>query len=334
LSFFAACRKLSVQSGAPLLTLSSRKPRRKSEKKPSAKNSSRRRAPRKRRAPGVLFEELLALQARLRAPGGCPWDREQTHASLRTFLLEETHEVLDAMDSGDQRKFASELGDLLLQIIFHALIASESGQFDICDVIEAIHTKMVRRHPHVFGDVKAKTSAQVLKNWEKLKAEERRSESGEGKREQKPESILGAVPRALPALMEAHQLTRRAANIGFDWNQLEEVLEKLEEEISEVRQVAPASPPASGEQNQAKAKSNRGASSPAIAEEIGDLLFTAANLARFAGLDPEITLKKANRKFTARFQWMEQEAQQRGAPLADTPRETMEELWNASKAQR
>ncbi|HUJ83410.1 MAG TPA: MazG family protein, partial [Candidatus Acidoferrales bacterium] len=197
--------------------MSPRKPRCKSEKKPSARISRRRHASNKRRAPGVLFEDLLALQARLRAPGGCPWDREQTHTSLRTFLLEETHEVLDAMDSGDPRKFSSELGDLLLQIIFHALIASESGQFDIRDVIEAIHTKMVRRHPHVFGDVKAKTSAQVLKNWEKLKAEERRSESGEGKREQKPESILSAVPRALPALMEAHQLTRRAANIGFDW---------------------------------------------------------------------------------------------------------------------
>ncbi len=165
--------------------MSSRKPRRRSKKKPSARINPRRRASSKRRAPGVLFEDLLALQARLRAPGGCPWDREQTHASLRTFLLEETHEVLDAMDSGDPRKFASELGDLLLQIIFHSLIASESGQFDIRDVIEAIHTKMVRRHPHVFGDVKAKTSAQVLKNWEKLKAEERRIESGEGKRANK-----------------------------------------------------------------------------------------------------------------------------------------------------
>ncbi len=269
---------------------------------------------------------MLALQARLRAPGGCPWDREQTHASLRTFLLEETHEVLDAMDSGDPRKFASELGDLLLQIIFHALIASESGQFDICDVIAAIHTKMVRRHPHVFGDVKAKTSAQVLKNWERLKAEERRSESGEGKHAPKQESILSSVPRALPALMEAHQLTRRAANIGFDWTRIDELLEKLGEETDELRAALTAS---------LQSANGRATTSPsdAVNEEIGDLLFTAANLARFAGLDPEITLKKANRKFTARFQWMEQEAQRRGAPLADTPRETMEELWNASKAQ-
>jgi MazG family protein len=307
--------------------LSSQKPRRRFKKKPSARINSHRRASSKRRAPGALFEDLLALQLRLRNPGGCPWDREQTHASLRTFLLEETHEVLDAMDSGDPRKFASELGDLLLQIIFHSLIASESGQFDICDVIEAIHSKMVRRHPHVFGEVQAKTSAQVLKNWEKLKAEERRSESGEGKRASKQESILSSVPRALPALMEAHQLTRRAANIGFDWNRIDELLEKLGEETDELRAALTAS---------LKNANGRPGTSPsdAVNEEIGDLLFTAANLSRFAGLDPEITLKKANRKFTARFQWMEQEAQRRGAPLADTPRETMEELWNASKAQR
>jgi MazG family protein len=283
----------------------------------------------------LLFEDLLALQACLRAPGGCPWDREQTHASLRTFLLEETHEVLDAMDSGDPRKFASELGDLLLQIVFHALIASETGQFEIRDVIEAIHTKMVRRHPHVFGDVKAKTSAQVLKNWERLKAEERRDESGEGKSPSKRESILGNVPRSLPALMEAHQLTRRAANIGFDWTRIDELLEKLAEETEELRAALAASTVNSGARAGKGANGSAGASpSDAVSEEIGDLLFTAANLARFAGLDPEITLKKANRKFTARFQWMETEAQRRGAPLAETPRETMEELWNGSKAQR
>jgi MazG family protein len=292
---------------------------------------------------------LLALQARLRAPNGCPWDREQTHATLRTFLLEETHEVLDAMDSGDPKKFASELGDLLLQIIFHALIASESNQFEIRDVIGSIHTKMVRRHPHVFGKVKANTSAQVLKNWEQLKAEERRKEKGEGKPAQKIDSILSSVPRALPALMEAHQITRRAANIGFDWTQIEELLEKLEEEMRELK-VALASPTASDEENERNSRLTDGTTkpaqkalqstepppppSPAVSEEIGDLLFTAANLARFAGLDPELTLKKANLKFTTRFQWMEQEAQRRGHTLAETPREKMEDLWNQSKAQR
>ena len=257
------------------------------------------------------------------------------------------------MDSGDPKKFSSELGDLLLQIIFHSLIASESNQFEIRDVIQSIHEKMVRRHPHVFGKVKAKTSAQVLKNWEQLKSEERRKENGAGKPTPKKDSILSSVPKALPALMEAHQITRRAANIGFDWAQIEELLEKLEEEMRELRaelKVAPASLPASDEENRAKSERTDGATksakkaakaaapptspSPAVTEEIGDLLFTAANLARFAGLDPELTLKKANQKFTTRFQWMEQEAQRQGAKLAETPREKMEDLWNQSKAQR
>jgi MazG family protein len=324
-------------------------PRRKSKKQPSAKRTPHRRSSEKRRPAGELFEDLVALQARLRAPNGCPWDREQTHSSLRTFLLEETHEVLDAMDSGDSKKFANELGDLLLQIIFHALIASESNQFEIRDVIQSIHEKMVRRHPHVFGKVKANTSAQVLKNWEQLKAEERRKENGEGKPAAKQDSILSSVPRALPALMEAHQITRRAADIGFDWTQIEELLEKLEEEMRELK-VALASPPASDEENPRKSETTAGATKPAqramqaseppplaslaVAEEIGDLLFTAANLARFAGLDPEIALKKANQKFTTRFQWMEQEAQRRGHTLAQTPRDQMEDLWNQSKAQR
>ena len=252
LSFSRTCRKLSVQQ-EPVTNLSRIKPRRKSKKRPSPKINPRQKSQTKRPPAGRLFEDLLALQARLRAPNGCPWDREQTHATLRTFLLEETHEVLDAMDSGDPKKFADELGDLLLQIIFHALIASESNQFEIRDVIESTHTKMIRRHPHVFGNVKAKTSAQVLKNWEQLKAEERRKENGEGKPAPKKDSILSSVPRALPALMEAHQITRRAANIGFDWNKIEELLEKLEEEMRELK-VALASPPASDEENHRKSK--------------------------------------------------------------------------------
>ena len=253
------------------------------------------------------------------------------------------------MDSGNPKKFADELGDLLLQIIFHSLIASETNQFEIRDVIQSIHEKMVRRHPHVFGKVRANTSAQVLKNWEQLKAEERRKENGAGKPAPNIDSILSSVPRALPALMEAHQITRRAANIGFDWNKIGELLEKLEEEMREIK-VALASPPASDEENHRKSEPTAGATNPAkramraseppppaseaVAEEIGDLLFTAANLARFAGLDPEITLKKANQKFTNRFQWMEQEAHRCGTALAETPRDKMEDLWNQSKAQR
>jgi len=161
---------------------------------------------------GKAFESLVALQARLRAPNGCPWDREQTHDLLRKYLVEETYEVLDALDSGDPRKFADELGDLLLQVVFHSELAAEAGKFDIADVIEHIYTKMVRRHPHVFGSVRADTSAEVLKNWEQLKSEERASEklANEAQTAAKatPASILDAVPRSLPALLEAHQLTR------------------------------------------------------------------------------------------------------------------------------
>jgi MazG family protein len=285
-------------------------------------NQSNRRA-------GDLFEDLLALQAQLRAPGGCPWDCEQTHKSLRTFLLEETHEVLDAMDSGDAKEFSSELGDLLLQIIFHSLIASETHQFDIRDVIESVHTKMVRRHPHVFGDVKASTSKQVLKNWERLKAEEKKAEekkSGPGVKAKRHESLLDGIPRSLPALMEANQLTRRAAKIGFDWEKLEDILAKAAEESNELR--AEISKPA--HQN----VSATNTSNAAIEEEVGDLLFVAANVARFLGLDPEIALLKANRKFRCRFQWMEKEAKRRGAALADADRPQMEELWNESKQPR
>ncbi len=292
------------------------------EKRPRAPGLSPETVRKNYRRAGELFEDLLCLQARLRAPGGCPWDREQSHASLRTFLLEETHEVLDAMESGDPKEFSSELGDLLLQIIFHSLIASETRQFDIRDVIESVHTKMVRRHPHVFGDVKASTSTQVLKNWERLKAEEKKSASG-GK-SQARESLLDGVPRSLPALMEANQLTRRAAKIGFDWEKLEDIFAKLTEEADELR----------AEISKPGARRNGNAASAAIEEEVGDLLFVAANVARFLGLDPEIALLKANRKFKRRFQWMENEAKRRGAPLADTPRPQMEDLWNESKQTR
>ncbi len=264
------------------------------------------------------------MQARLRGPGGCPWDREQTPASLRTFLLEETHEVLDAMEADDPKQFASELGDLLLQIVFHALLASETHQFDIRDVIEAVHSKMVRRHPHVFGDVRASTSAQVLKNWEQLKAAERRSDAASKKSAPQPESLLDGISRSLPALVEANQLTRRAAKIGFDWESIEGVLEKVEEELSELRAELQKSP----------AAKNGMSANAAIEEEVGDFLFAAANVARFLGLDPEIALLNANRKFRRRFQWMEREAERLGAPLASTDRAQMENLWNQSKAPR
>ena len=296
-------------------------------RKTHSKKSHRRSVPKRRsvkRRPGELFESLLALQARLRAPRGCPWDREQTHASLRTFLLEETHEVLDAMESGDPKQFASELGDLLLQVVFHALLASETKQFDIRDVITAVHDKMVRRHPHVFGKVEASTSTEVLKNWEQLKAEERREESTSKKSEKTTESLLDGLPRSLPALMAANQLTRRAARIGFDWENVEGVLAKLAEEASELR----------FELQKPRTGKNGTHPSAAVEEEAGDLLFAAANVARFLKLDPELALLKANKKFKRRFQWMESEARRRGATLASTERSKMEDLWNQSKQPR
>jgi len=269
---------------------------------------------RARKRIGKAFESLIALQARLRAPNGCPWDREQTHDSLRTYLVEETYEVLDALDSGDPRKFADELGDLLLQIVFHAELAAEAGKFDIADVIEQIYTKMVRRHPHVFGKVRAETSADVLKNWEQLKAEERaRSKVSEAKAQDA--SILDAVPRSLPGLLEAHQLTRRAANVGFDWQDVKGIFDKLAEETAELKQSL-----ASGDGRAEE-----------IEEEVGDLLFVGVNLARFLGFDAEIALKKANRKFAARFREMERIAASRGQSLRGLSAAAFDALWNEVK---
>jgi MazG family protein len=274
------------------------------------------------RAAGNWFAKLVALQARLRGPHGCPWDREQTHASLREFLVEETYEVLDAMDSGDAPEFASELGDLLLQIVFHTILAEESGQFTICGVIEAVHAKMVRRHPHVFGSVSARNSAAVLKNWEQIKRQERaeKGKVAEG-------SILAGVSRSLPALLEADRLTRRAARIGFDWENLAGILEKLDEEKRELQSLLP-SPVAAAHFEPARKNAQL---ARRIEEEIGDLLFASVNIARFLGVDPEIALKSANRKFKRRFQWMESAAARAGTRLADLPRERMERLWGQSK---
>jgi MazG family protein len=277
---------------------------------------------------GRRFQKLVEVQARLRAPGGCPWDREQTHDSLRPYLLEETYEVLEALDSGDDRRIVSELGDLLLQVVFHAQLANEEGRFDVGDVADAIREKLVRRHPHVFGAARARTSAEVLKRWEELKAEERRAE---GRPEH--ESLLNGVPKNLPALSEAFQLTRRAANVGFDWQTLDGVLEKLEEEAHELRRETRGfARPGRGARRgrPAPRRANRKARAR-IEEEAGDLLFVAANIARFLGLDPEITLKKANRKFAQRFRSMERQMAGRGGRLAELSPEELEELWNRAK---
>jgi tetrapyrrole methylase family protein/MazG family protein len=266
---------------------------------------------------GEWFEKLAAVQARLRAPDGCPWDREQTHASLRTYLIEEAYEVLEAMESGDDAKFAEEMGDLLLQIVFHSEIAREEGRFDVSDVIREVHDKMVRRHPHVFGEKRAKDSAEVLKNWEQIKKEERaaagKKAGEESKGEKKTASLLDGVSKALPAALEGFQLTRRAARIGFDWDSVEGVINKMKEETGELREAVGAK------------------DSELVEEEMGDLLFAAVNVARFLHVDPEIALKKANAKFSARFRQMEKLAAERGQTLADVPREEMERLWEEVK---
>jgi len=268
-------------------------------------------AKKKKGAAGEWFEKLVKLQARLRAPKGCPWDREQTHMTLRTYLIEEAYEVLEALESGDDAKFAEELGDLLLQVVFHADIAKGEGRFEVADVIEGIHEKMVRRHPHVFGEKRAKDAKAVLKSWEKIKAEERKA-SGL-KDETRPVSLLDGVSHALPGTMEGFQLTRRASRIGFDWDSAEGVLDKIAEESRELR------------------KELAGADAKRIEEETGDLLFAAVNLARFLHIDPEIALKKANAKFATRFREMERMARESGRELADVSREQMEVLWNKAK---
>ena len=263
---------------------------------------------------GRLFEDLVAIQSRLRAPGGCPWDREQTHLTLRTYLIEEAYEVLDAIEKGSATELAEELGDLLLQVLFHADIAREAGAFDISNVITGIHEKLVRRHPHVFGNVKADTAAQVLKNWAQLKAKEKQKASPDGGAPKDPlQSVLDSVPRSLPALLEAYQMTRRATQVGFDWEHVEGIIEKLKEESQELQS--------------ALTTSNR----RAVEEEVGDILFAAVNLARFLEIDPEVALKHSNLKFKERFQHMEREAARRGQDLSKLSKDELERLWEAAK---
>ena len=264
---------------------------------------------------GLWFERLIKLQACLRAPNGCPWDVEQTHLTLRTYLIEEAYEVLEALESGNDAKFAEELGDLLLQVVFHAQIATEQGRFTAADVIREIHQKMVHRHPHVFGEKRAKDATEVLKNWEQIKAEERRAGSGKGsgssvESEKAPASVLDGIPHTLPAVMQGFQLTRRASRIGFDWDNVGGVVEKLQEELVELRNAQ---------------------SSRQIEEELGDVLFAAVNLARFLKVDPEIALKRTNAKFSSRFREMERLAHASGRALADVPRNEMESLWDQAK---
>jgi tetrapyrrole methylase family protein/MazG family protein len=281
---------------------------------PKASKASASDAAPKELSAGDWFEKLVAIQKRLRDPGGCPWDIEQTHQTLRTYMIEEAYEVLDAIDSGEDAKFAEELGDLLLQVTFHSQIASETNRFNIADVIQSIHDKMIRRHPHVFGDVQAKNSEEVLSNWAKIKAQEEAAKGGTpAAGEPKKISALDGVPKSIPATLEGLQLTKKAARTGFDWANAAGVFAKVREETTELEHTL-----------------EHGTATEAE-EELGDLLFAVVNLARFLHIDPEIALKRANGKFVRRFHEMERVAATRGRKFEDVPRPEKESLWNTAK---
>jgi tetrapyrrole methylase family protein/MazG family protein len=254
------------------------------------------------------LQRLVELMATLRGPDGCPWDRKQTPESLKPFLVEECYEVVDAIEDGAPAKVRDELGDLLFQIIFHARIAEEAGQFTINDVITAIHEKMTRRHPHVFGDDKLSTDKEVLSNWEEIK----RKEKGHEDRK----SILEGVPKELPSLLRAHRLQERAARVGFDWAHLNEAMPKLDEEIAEFKE------------------SLKSEDAGKIEEELGDVFFMLVNISRFLGVNPEDALRKTISKFIHRFRYIEEHAEQAGRSLNDMTLDEMERLWQESKMKR
>ena len=246
------------------------------------------------------FSSLVDIIARLRAPDGCPWDRKQTHASLRETLLEECYEVLEALDGGDSRKLCDELGDLLMQIFLHTQIATETGEFKLGNVVRGINSKLVHRHPHIFGAKKVKDAEEVALNWEALKQEER--EAGT--------SILDSVPKQMPALGYSQAIQRRVAQVGFDWENIDGVIEKLAEEVRELKQAD---------------------SQEARAWEFGDLLFTLVNIARRLGVDSEAALREANQRFYRRFSYMEEVCRQRGVNIGNLPFTEQNVLWEEAK---
>lgn len=259
---------------------------------------------------GARFQAFVELIARLRGPGGCPWDREQTHDSLKPNMIEEAYEVVEAVDQGDQ-ELAGELGDVLLQVVFHAQMARERQAFTIDEVIARVSDKMVHRHPHVFADDPATTPAQVLRNWESLKATERAA----GHEPAARESMLESVSKGLPGVIEAYQMATKVSRVGFDWPDVASVLAKLDEEVAELKQAASVADPR------------------AVADEIGDLLFVAVNVARLMGVDPESALKASNRKFRRRFGHVEARLHEAGRAPADSDLHEMETLWQEAKRQ-
>jgi MazG family protein len=292
---------------------------------------------------GERFERAVSIMARLRGPGGCPWDREQTFDSIKPYTLEETYEVLDAIDNRDWNELTGELGDLLLQVLFYAQMAKDQGTFSIDEVLDRLSKKLVDRHPHVFGDVKVETSSDVLRNWEALKAEEKKKRresldnaTGDEKHDGSPESVLAGISSAMPALLEAHKLSSRAANLGFDWPNVEGLFEKLHEETEELREQLrdfPAPGPRPHGSGVAGARQQRIPEDlkQRLEDEVGDLLFVLVNIARYLSLDPESALRKTNRKFRRRFQWMEEQLRVSNRSPREVTADELESLWQQAK---
>jgi MazG family protein len=286
---------------------------------------------------GERFERAVAIMARLRAPGGCPWDREQTFDTIKQYTLEETYEVLEAIENRDWYELTGELGDLLLQVLFYAEMAKEEGRFSVDDVLDRLSNKLVTRHPHVFGDVKADTSAQVLRNWEAIKQQERKQrEPVRQGEEEKPKSILAGVSSAMPALLEGLKLSNKAAHVGFDWPNIEALFDKLKEELEELRHEVNQIPPPGPTPIGRGIAGSRGQVLPEelkarLEDEVGDLLFVLVNIARYLDVDPESSLRKTNRKFRRRFQHVEEAVGQAGKKLEDASLDEMEAHWQASK---
>jgi MazG family protein len=266
---------------------------------------------------GEKFEKLVEIMATLRGPDGCPWDKQQDVHSLKPMLVEEVYEVLEAIENNDVEGLSEELGDVLLHIVFHAQLGKETGQFDIDTVIRKISEKLIRRHPHVFGNESASTPEQVIKNWESIKAQEKAEKLVNRTAEQR--SLLEGIPSKLPAIYEAHQISARAARIGFDWPDIEGIFEKLQEEVRELKEVISES----GEEKRRER----------LEDEIGDMFFTVVNIARCLKVDSESALKRSNRKFKTRFQYMESELARQGKSLEETPMEEMEALWQKAKTE-
>jgi ATP diphosphatase len=295
---------------------------------------------------GERFERAVSIMERLRAPGGCPWDREQTFDTIKPYTLEETYEVLEAIDNRDWPELAGELGDLLLQVLFYSEIAKEQSSFSIDDVLDRLSTKLVDRHPHVFGDATADTAADVKRNWEAIKVEERKKKADEAQKvsntgapaKKENHSILAGVSSAMPSMLEAHKLSSRAAQAGFDWPNIDGLFDKLHEETVELRDELNEFPePGPRPQGQGVAGSGRTVVpeplQTRLEEEVGDLFFVLVNIARYLSVDPESALRKTNRKFKRRFQWMEDRLFASGRTVDQASTQELDDLWNQAKAQ-